>query len=129
MDLEMDVMLLPPGSDVSKSLLLVPKVGSQIIAGYVKEYNEYLMESMGEPESIRLGGTKYSLLKGEDLIEQVKKLQDTVDLIINAIRNALVSTGAPDSGATFKANMISILATADSGNFSNLLNETVKHGE
>jgi hypothetical protein len=128
MDLEMDVMLLPPGSDVSKSLLLVPKVGSQIIAGYVKEYNEYLMESMGEPESIRLGGTKYSLLKGEDLIEQVKKLQECVDVMVQAF-NLYAPVNAVTDGTLLKTTMLTALTGKTTGIFENLLNETVKHGE
>ena len=59
---------------------------------------------------------------------QLDKLSARVDTIIDAITNAKSSTEAPDGGALYKTNMITILKTnKEKENFSTIEDINVKH--
>jgi len=80
-----------------------------------------------ESKEINLGkdATEWTV-KGQTLKTELEKVKSRVDLIIKAIQTALVASGTPDSGAAFKANMISILGAAVSEDFSGILSDKSK---
>ncbi len=79
--------------------------------------------------TLELNGTDYSgLVKADELKTQLDKMTARIDGIINAIQTAAVAP--TDGGATFKANMIAVLATLQNKeDFSQIKNEAVQHGK
>ena len=63
-----------------------------------------------------------------ELVKQLGYLTTRVDTIINALKNS--QTAAQDGGATYKAGIVSTLATiTNKENFSNVESDKVKHGK
>jgi len=81
---------------------------------------------VSEVDTYIMGEDKYSLLKAEDLITEVKKLQASVDAIANVLKNWTVVPS--DGGLALKTAAISALAGKTTGSFDGLVNEKVRHG-
>ena|SRR3989304_8804455 len=122
------VRLKPTADAEVKGLIAYPKVGSYVVIGSLSDPNDTFVLMTSETDLYLIGGDKYSLLKGEDLIEQVKKLQNTVDAMVQAF-NSLMPLGNAADGGTVITTLKTALVGKSTGNFSNLLNENVKHGE
>lgn len=113
----------------SKSkVLFYPKKGSTVLVGIVDMSPQFLVLQMDEIDEIHLGGDSYSIVKGEELQQEIKKLQGVVDAMVQAFKSWVPPVGTPDSGAALKTTMIAALQGKATGSFSGILNETVKHG-
>jgi len=78
--------------------------------------------------TLELFGTNAGgVVKADELKNQLNKLSARVDGIIDALKNS--GTAAQDGGATYKAQIMVMLATlVDKEDFSNLESEKVLHG-
>lgn len=129
LDLEFDDIRLTAfeAADYNKCELHIPAVGSYVLIGRIEGSDSWYVSATTEVDEIRLMGKRYSLVKGEELQTQINKLKAAVELIKSAIAAAGVTAG--DGGAVFKSNIMAGLASMDSGDFTQLLNNKVKHGE
>jgi hypothetical protein len=130
------VRLVPSVDNVVDGVVPVPKIGSFVICGKLENENDVFVMVPGEVTKyiikcsdggvIELNGNGSSMVKGETLQTEVNKLKAAVELIKSAISGAAVVPG--DGGAAFKTNLISALAAMNSGDFTQILNNKVKHG-
>lgn len=129
---------LSPIEGLNQGFLPIPAVGSHVLAGRLSNPNDTFILVYGEVTTykltcsdggkIELNGNKYSLLKTEDLIKELKKTNSAVQSILNAINGGVAGTGTPDSGAALIASMKTFITGASVGDFSNMTNEKVLHG-
>lgn len=115
-------------SEASNRFVIYPKVGSVIMVAIVDGSNIFVMLQAGEIDGMELNGDAFSMVKGEDLREQINRLKGTVDALVNGFNSWVPPVGAPDSGAALKAAMQTALTGRTTGDFSGILNEKVKHG-
>lgn len=130
-----DVLMTPSPDNITHGLIQIPEIGSFVLCGSSVNENDVYILMFGElaeivlmvTNNIKLNGDKYSTIKGESLQEQLNILQNKVDLIINAIKNAVPATD--NSGEALQTSMVAILQLAKDADFSNILNKRVRHGE
>jgi hypothetical protein len=115
-----------PASSSDKKFTIWPRVGSMVVVGRMEGSDQLFVVSVINPDVVELNGNAFSMVKGESLKVEVEKLKAAVNQIKSAIQGAAVAPG--DGGAVFKANILAALAVFDTGNFSQILNEEVKHG-
>jgi hypothetical protein len=115
-----------PAEIGGKKFTLWPVVGSTVALARLEGSDELHVAHVITPDVVELRGGDYSMVKGEDLKIEVEKLKAAVDQIKTAIQNAPVVTG--DGGASFKASILASLSVFDTGNFTQILNEKVRHG-
>jgi len=111
---------------IDHRMVLYPKVGSVILVAIVDGTQQYIMIQASELDGMELNGSEFCLVKGEELKTEITKLQETVAAIVSAFKSWQV-LGA-DGGAALKAAMTTALSGKETGNFSGILNENVKHG-
>src|SRR3990170_504197 len=87
------VRIKPKADAEVNGLIAYPKVGSYVVIGSLSDPNDTVLLMVSEVDTYIMGEDKYSLLKAEDLITEVKKLQASVELILNAINNGVPLPG------------------------------------
>jgi len=105
---------------------LWPTVGSAVVIGNIEGSDQYYIVSVIAPEVVELRGADYTMLKGNEVKLELEKLKAALEQIKTAIQNAPVAPG--DGGASFKAGILAALSVFDTGNFSQIINDKVKHG-
>jgi hypothetical protein len=115
-------------------LLIVPKVGSEVLIGYLDKDNAAVL-LYTEIDKIILdientvvvnGGENGGLCITPELKTQLKKLSKRVDGIIDAITNAIPTP--QDGGAGLKTTMVAALnLLIDKEDFSKIENDKIKH--
>ncbi|MDR0873905.1 MAG: hypothetical protein LBN27_10655 [Prevotellaceae bacterium] len=118
----------------NKGLVMFPKVGSDVVVGYLDKNNAVVILTT-EIDKITLditdtitinSGKNGGLCITPELKTQLDKLTARVDTIIDAINNAVPATD--QSGAGLQTTMKAILATIlKKEDFSNIENEKIKH--
>jgi hypothetical protein len=106
--------------------LLIPKVNTNVIVSFLSK-DEAFVSMVSEVDEIRLNGNSWSLLKTEVFLEQMDKLKQSVDALMDGFTNW--TPVAQDGGAALKTAMTTSLAGKETGDFTNVKNETVKHGQ
>ena len=127
LSIEDDVYLTAFDNTETEALLIIPKINSSVIISKVLTTDDYRVTGWTEVEAIHFMGKQFSIVKGENLQEELNKLKATVDLIITAIKNGAIVGG--DGGASFKTSMVTALSIpAPQADFSVILNTKIKHG-
>ncbi len=113
--------MLTPAKDsiVVAGFRYINKMQTEVFVVYSSKYSKYKMIT-------EEGSTEYSMAKTEELITQLNKTNATVKALVKAIITSAVTPG--DGGATYKANMASVLSAVEYGDFSEIKNENFKHG-
>lgn len=111
-----------------KKVRFYPKKGSTVLVGIVDMSPQFLVLQMDEIDEIQLGGDSFSVVKGEELQREIQQLQGVVDAMVQAFNSWVPPVGTPDSGAALKSVMTAALQGRSTGRFSDILNQTVKHG-
>lgn len=108
-------------------MIVKPKEGSLIRVLMVTDVIGVCVH-VEEAESIKLGDGSYGgLAKMPELEIELNKLKDTVDALVNSL---LSFVPVPlDGGAALKAFATGQLAGKTTGDFSNLENEKITHGD
>lgn len=107
-------------------LVMIPKVGSQVIIGQMMTDQWYLLQASDIEELMLNGNSLGGLVDWPSAKQQLDKLSARVDLLYNAIK-----TGVPipqDGGVGYQNTMKMILEAEQKEDFSELENEVVKHG-
>jgi len=129
---------LTPNENSTEGVIAIPKIGSIVIAARLTnkddvfilktaEVSKYIIKC-SDSGKIELNGNSFSMVKAETLKTELDKTNAAVTAILNAITNGVPATGTPDSGAAYKASMVAIISGKQVGNFSNIKNESIKHG-
>ncbi len=111
----------------SKGVLIKPKLDSKVIVSFLSK-NEAIVSMFSTIDGIELNGNDWSTLKTEDFITEINKLKGLVDAMVQVFSSSWVPV-AQDGGAALKTALASALAGKTTGDYSQLKNETVKHGE
>lgn len=113
--------------NTEKGLLIVPAVDSFCVVSFLSESTCFASQ-FSEIQSIYLNGDSFGgLIKIEELKTQLNIISQRIDIINQAIKTAVVAPG--DGGATFKANLISVIdSQIQKEDFTKIENEQVKHG-
>lgn len=106
-------------------ILITPKVGSSVIVTMISKEAGYI-GMFSEVDSISLMGEGNSMIKTDELITQLAKVNMFLTGLKNAISAAPVVAG--DGGASFKSSLITALSSLEFPNYSNIKNDKVKHG-
>lgn len=104
LDVDLPGVIMTPPND-GGALKVVPVVGS-IVLVCVSDMRAYYIHKVSAISKMELGGDKYGTIKAEDLIKEIKLLKASLD-------KALAALG---------------IINAPTGNFSNLINEDIRHG-
>ncbi len=113
--------------DVSKCLLVLPKVGSYILIGRIEGSDNWYVAATTEVDEIRLGGKKYSSVNGETLQDEINTLKkDFNDHITDYNAHTHVLALSAGTGTAAPTTTVGTPSAAD---FSQILNDKVKHGE
>ena len=125
------------------SMNVRPKVGSKCLVGMIENHNGigfliYAQEAEAielvaggvkvevEDGKIKLNGDTYSSVKAETLQKELNKTKAVVDTLVQVLSNWTVAGG--DGGAALQLLIKSSLAPLTTGDYSNIKNDTVKHG-
>ncbi|MCO5253638.1 MAG: hypothetical protein M9892_04640 [Bacteroidetes bacterium] len=114
------------------AIVVKPKVGARCLLGIIenKEAEAHLLSAEAFDE-IHYGSAEWSSVKGESLVEESNKDKVVLDTIINAF-SAFVPPPSPDGGVAataFLSALKTALSTQSSGNYTDILNKKIKHGE
>lgn len=124
---------LRPVLDATKSITLIPKVGTWALAVRIEDEDEWMVIAVGEadkilinsPEVIFNDGNKGGLVNWPDAKTQLDKTNEVVQAIVDSLKNWTPVSG--DGGGALKAYFNSQLGTKTKGNFNSLEDLTVKH--
>lgn len=131
-----DVRLKPSLVDIAVGIIMIPEVGSQVVFSNLQPVGTVIVSmdkiktmKVVTTEELWLRANDYSLVNGEEMENDIKRISSRVDKLFDAILNGVPAPGAADGGAGYKASMATILGTAQPAPAMNkLLNEKVKHG-
>jgi len=115
-----EIFPVQPGDDITP-----PELEEGDAALYTENGGRIIARENG---TVELFGTDAGgVVKAAELKTQLDKLTARVDGIIDALKNS--ATAAQDGGATYKGQIVALLATlVDKEDFSNLESEKVLHG-
>lgn len=118
-----------PATTQGKNFALWPVVGSPIVVGKLEGTDQLFVVGVITPEVVELRGGDWSMVKGEEIKAEVEKLKSLVDALISVI-NATPGIPEPGNGSpsAFQAAIKSAISGKSTGDYSNILNEKVKHG-
>jgi len=123
-----DVRLTATSENKNECVVLFPKNGSYVLISLIKNNSQNNYVSLfTEIDEIQLRGDQYGgLTQHDNLVTQLNMTKALVD----AIKNVMLTwvPVANDGGAALKALATSTLASLNTGNYSNLSNEKIKHG-
>tara|TARA_R110000796_G_scaffold73842_5_gene165890 strand:- start:4985 stop:5491 length:507 start_codon:yes stop_codon:yes gene_type:complete len=108
-------------------LLITPVIGSVVVATFLSKDTAFI-SLYSEIESVQIRGDQFGgLIKIEELVKNLDLLTKRVDGIIDAIKNGvpIPQDGGVGLQTTIKAGLALIIQKE---NFSNMENETIKHG-
>lgn len=127
-----DVRLAPSVDNIVDGVIAIPVIGSYVICGRLQNENDVFIVVPGEISKyiikctgagkIELNGNSFSLVKGETLQTQITQLAADLNALILLYNS---HTHVIPSGTTAVTTMISNISSTD---FSQILNESVKHG-
>jgi hypothetical protein len=110
--------------DKDKGFFAVPKVGSDVLIGFID--NEPYVKMYSELDLVVLKENLYSSLKGNETREQLYKLDNQLQAVITSLKNW---TPVPnDGGAALKTYFAAQIAYNERADFNDVINENVKHG-
>lgn len=115
-------------SDLTNRLVIYPKIGSVILVGIVDGSNTFVMLQAGETDGMELNGSEYSLVKGEELKAEITKLKETVDALVSVVKGAPITEAGSGANSSLQLALKSAISGKETGSFSGILNEKVKHG-
>jgi hypothetical protein len=122
----LETRLMAIEAEITNSMVIYPKVGSVILVGIVDRSNVFVMLQAGETDGVEINGAAFSMVKGEELKAEITKLKQTVDAIVMALKSWVVVPS--DGGGALKAEITSALIGKETGSFSDILNDKVRHG-
>jgi hypothetical protein len=127
-DFEMDVRLSAfEMTDYKKAFIVEPEAGSYVLISRIEDSDEFFISGWTEVKSMYLGGDKYSVVKGETLKTEAMKVQAIIETFLNVLQTPIPEAGGGANSA-FQAALKIALESLDNGDFSNILNGKVKHG-
>lgn len=110
--------------DKDKGFFAVPKVGSDVLVGFID--NEPYVKMYSELELVVLKENLYSSVKGAEIQTQLYKLDNQLQAVITSLKNWTPVSG--DGGAALKTYFAAQIVSNDRADFDEILNENVKHG-
>lgn len=127
------------------TLLIIPKVNSTVLVGIIanddrqcficdySEIEEVIVEGVQKVSinsaSLFLNGDKYASLKGQETIDEIKKLNAQVQALILVLSGAPIPEPGNGSPSALQAALSTALSNKSAGVFENLTNSKVKHGD
>lgn len=111
----------------SNGILLKPKIDSIVVITPITDFEFVVVMFSAVDEITLLDGSFGGLTKTKELKTQLDKTNEIVTIIHNVL-----TTWTPvsnDGGAALKAAAISALTGKAEGNFSNIENTTINHGQ
>lgn len=114
-------------TEASNGMLLKPAVGSVVVVAPIADFEFVVIMYSAIDEITLLDGSFGGLTKTQELKTQLDKTNEIVTIIHNVL-----TTWAPvanDGGAALKAAAISALTGKTEGDFSNIENGSIKHGQ
>lgn len=119
-----DVRLM---ASASIGFLILPKDQSQVGISFIND-NTAWVSMFSEVDEVQLNGVFYGgLTKTLELQIQLNKMNAQLQAVITAAEGWPVSPG--DGGAAFKAAVVAGMTGLMPGDFTNIENNTVKHGD
>ncbi|MCA0428332.1 MAG: hypothetical protein LCH37_12945 [Bacteroidetes bacterium] len=109
--------------------LIIPAVNSLVVVGSSrinKTDKRYFIVQVAKAQSIKLKGNQFSLTKTELLVEELNKTNAVVNAIKDSLLNWTVLPG--DGGGALKTLFASSITGKQTGDFSDIKNDEVKHG-
>jgi hypothetical protein len=116
--------ILEAGNEV---ITIYPQVGANIICLIIEDNaTDALMIATNKIDEIIInGGTNGGLAITPELVTQLNKTNEVVNVIVDAIKNWTVAPS--DGGAALKTYFAAAIGTKSVGNFENVENEKIKH--
>lgn len=132
-DIEYIDVRLRPVVDATKSITLIPKVGTWALAVRIEESDDWMVLAVGEADEILINspaivfndGTKGGLPNWPEVVAELNKTKDLVNTIKSVLTGWTVVAG--DGGAALKAFAATQLAAKVAGVYENKEDLTVKH--
>lgn len=107
-------------------IVVIPEVGAQVLVIFFSKTVAFMLQCSKAKKIVFNGGELGGLVLLNELKSNLEKLTKRVDGIIDAINNAVPSTGAPDSGLALQTTMKTKLATlTDKEDFSKIENKKI----
>ena len=122
-----DVRLKAGIEEQDDGLVEIPALGSSVLVVLManQEENAFVAKCSQVEEVLFYGGTHGGLIKVQELVSQLEKVNQFLLTIKNGFTNAPVAPN--DGGPAFKNFMKSALESAETGDYSNIENPKVKH--
>ncbi len=116
-------------------VLFVPEVNSDVIVGYLDDDEALILQTSKVSRveiitsgEVLLNGDEFGgLIKIEKLTNELAKVTQRIDTIINILKNTVPSASLYPNPA-WSAIITPILSALQKENYSEIENETVKHG-
>ena len=112
--------------EIDEGYVIFPAVNSNVVVTFINKMTGYV-GLCSKIDEIQLNGDQFGgLIKIERLTDELNKTK----AVLNAIKNVLTTwTPVPnDGGAALKTAATTALSSLNTGNYTNLTNDTVKHG-
>ena len=111
----------------SNGVLIKPQVNSKVLVSFLSK-DEAFVSMFSAIDGIELNGNTWSLIKAEVFLTEIEKLKETVDALVQAL-NVSWTPVPNDGGAALKTVITSALIGKTTGDYSDVKNETIKHGQ
>ncbi|MBI1228220.1 MAG: hypothetical protein GC192_23505 [Bacteroidetes bacterium] len=123
LNVEDEVLLNAPGEGAI--CRFYPEEKSTVVVAIMEDVS-YLV-AVSTISKALIGGDKYGVIRAEDLIDQISKTNSVVQKLISVLTTPPTVAGG-DGGATAFSNVATSLAGQSVGDFSNLINDKLRHG-
>ena len=112
--------------EIQEGLVEIPKPESTVLVVIIgnQRGNAFVAKCSEVEEVLFYGGTYGGLIKVNELVEELQKVNQFLEAIKNGFSTAAVAPG--DGGLAFKQSMIAALQSTQLANYSNIENPKVK---
>lgn len=127
LDTETELIGVRLQTQAGNGVLYTPKIDSFVIVAPIDDF-EYVVVMFSDIDEIKfLDGSYGGLTKTQELKTQLDKTNEVVQAIVDSLKNWTVAAG--DGGAALKAFFNTQLGSKEVGDYSNIENPKITHGD
>lgn len=125
----LDVRLKAAVEEVNEGVVEIPSIESSVLVVIIgnKEENAFIAKCSRVEEVLFYGGANGGLIKINELVSQLEKVNSYLTTLTNALKPPFVPALTPDGGLGLASYISSQLATEQIPDYSNIENPKVKH--
>lgn len=128
-DLEVEARLTAfEMSSYKSGMMVIPDNGSYVLLTRIENSDEFMISGFTKVKEIWLGGDQYSLVKGENLKDELEKVKLILQALIDVLTGPTITEPGSGSPSALQVALGAVLTGKQNMILTSILNTNVKHG-